>query len=184
MASAAAAPVLLVGGWTLAAARQPDGFDAVRGSISALAGAGAADAWVMTGALAGLGACHLVTASGLRAAPAAARAGLALGGLATFAVAATPLPAEGGSGAHAVAAVVAFGALAAWPALGRRSPVVRLLRPLPAAAAAAALGALVLWVGQQAVTGGAALGLSERAAAGAQAVYPLLVVLSARARRA
>jgi hypothetical protein len=39
--SAAAAPVLLVGGWTLAAGLQPGSFDPVADTISALAAVGA-----------------------------------------------------------------------------------------------------------------------------------------------
>ena len=37
LVSSAAAPVLLVGGWTLAAGLQPGSFDAVAGTISSLA---------------------------------------------------------------------------------------------------------------------------------------------------
>jgi hypothetical protein len=44
----AVAPVLLVAGWTVAAGLQPRSFDAVAGTISALAAPGAADRWVMT----------------------------------------------------------------------------------------------------------------------------------------
>ena len=36
-ASATAAPVALIGGWTLAATRQPEAYDATRDTISALA---------------------------------------------------------------------------------------------------------------------------------------------------
>jgi hypothetical protein len=43
LVSSAAAPVLLVGGWTLAAGLQPGSFDAVAGTISSLAAEGAAD---------------------------------------------------------------------------------------------------------------------------------------------
>jgi uncharacterized protein DUF998 len=71
--SAVAAPVLLVGGWTIAAAQQPHGYDPVRDTISALAAQGAADRWIMTSALAGVGACYVVTAAGLRPARAAGR---------------------------------------------------------------------------------------------------------------
>ena len=56
-----ARPVLLVGGWTVAAGLQPGSFNAVAGTISSLAAEGAADRWVMTLALAGVGACHAVT---------------------------------------------------------------------------------------------------------------------------
>src|SRR5579872_3181784 len=92
VASAAAAPVLLSGGLALAEARQPPGYSAVRDTISALAGLGATDRWVMTAALAGLGACHVVTAAGLRPAGVPARLVLAAGGFGTLAVAAYPQP--------------------------------------------------------------------------------------------
>ncbi|MDP9406548.1 MAG: DUF998 domain-containing protein, partial [Actinomycetota bacterium] len=71
--SAAAAPVLLVGGWTVAAARQVPAVDPTVVTISALAARGATDRWLMTAALAGVGACHAVTALALRPAALAGR---------------------------------------------------------------------------------------------------------------
>ncbi|WP_431726870.1 DUF998 domain-containing protein [Verrucosispora sp. TAA-831] len=176
LVSAVVAPVLLIGGWTLGAARQPGGFDQVTGTISALAAVGATDRWIMTVALAGLGLCHCVTAAGLRPLAPAGRALLALGGVATLAVAVFPLPADGGGSVpHTLAAAVAFGALALWPALaraaGRRAPWVAL-----------AVGLLlpVAWfVAEMAVDGGR-VGLAERVAAGAEAFAPLLVVTALR----
>jgi len=41
LVSVTAAPVLLIGGWTIAASRQPCAFDQVRDTVSALAGLGA-----------------------------------------------------------------------------------------------------------------------------------------------
>ena len=64
--SATLAPVLLIGGWTWAAALQPAGFDSVTGTISELAGLDAQSRWVMTAAIAGTGLCHAVTALALR----------------------------------------------------------------------------------------------------------------------
>ena len=65
--SATAAPVLLIGGWTVAAAQQRGGLrPGRRARISALAAHGATDRWIMTAALAGLGVCHVVTALALR----------------------------------------------------------------------------------------------------------------------
>ncbi|SCF31637.1 DUF998 domain-containing protein [Micromonospora mirobrigensis] len=188
LTSAAAAPTLLVGGWTLAAARQPGGFDAVTGTISALAAHGATDRWIMTAALAGLGLCHLVTAAGLRPARPTGRLLLALGGAATLAVAALPLPAGGGSSApHATAAALAFGALALWPALagtGRRAPAEAVgLSPRTGTTAAAVLLLLVGWFTAELVGGGDRIGLAERVAAGAEALCPLLVVLLLRRAR-
>ncbi|MGV1037397.1 MAG: DUF998 domain-containing protein [Candidatus Nanopelagicales bacterium] len=118
--SATLAPVLLIGGWTLAAQLQPAGFDSATDTISALAGLGATDRWVMTTALLGLGACHVTTASGLPAAAPAGRVLLAIGGIATMAVAALPLPAVGSSAAHTTAAGIAFVALSAWPLVAWR----------------------------------------------------------------
>jgi hypothetical protein len=46
--SSAATPLVLVGGWTIAASLQPLPVDPVAGTVSALAAVGAADRWVMT----------------------------------------------------------------------------------------------------------------------------------------
>ncbi len=198
VASAAAAPVLLVGGWTLAAARQRGGFDPGVETISALAALDAEDRWLMTAALAGLGCCHLTTAAALRPAAPAGRLLLAAGGVGTVLVATYPLPVgDGDSPAHTAAAALAFGALAVWPALGRRRggplalrPAVAgtagplALRPAVAGTAAATLLGLVGWFVVELVRDGDAVGFTERLAAGAQAVWPLVAVLSARRRRA
>lgn len=179
--SAAAAPVLLIGGWTLAAARQPGGFDSTTETISALAAYGAADRWIMTTGLAGLGACHVITALGLRPAALPGRLVLAAGGLATVLVAAFPLPDEGSSTAHVLAAAVAFPALSVWPALAWR----RGSRWLPAGVsvgAAAVLLGLLGWFAVELYGAGRQLGLSERVLAGAQALWPLAAVLLARRR--
>ena len=47
LTSSAAAPALLVGGWTEAARAQPQPVDPVADTISALAAVSAADRWVM-----------------------------------------------------------------------------------------------------------------------------------------
>lgn len=177
--SAAAAPVLLVGGWTLAESRQPSNYDPVRDTISALAARGATDRWIMTSGLAGLGACYLVTAAGLAPAKTAGRWVLAIGGVGTVLVAAFPQPAEGNSVAHTVAATVAFVALAAWPACAaRRRPCPSLLSPTASALATVGLLGLVGWFALE--LHGGQRGLAERFAAGAEALWPLAVVLTAR----
>jgi hypothetical protein len=94
--SSATAPVLLIGGWTIAAGLQPGHFDPVTGTIRALAAHGAADRWVMTLALAALGACYAVTGLALRSAARPGRLLLMAGGVATVVVAANPLPAGAG----------------------------------------------------------------------------------------
>src|SRR6202142_3812845 len=90
LVSSAAAPVLLGGGWTLAAGLQPGSFAAVAGTISSLAAVGAADRWVMTLALAGVGACHVVTGLALRPAAAPVPLILVTGGGATVLVGGVP----------------------------------------------------------------------------------------------
>jgi len=171
--------VLLVGGWTLAQARQPPGYDPIRDTISALAALGARDRFIMTSALAGLGACHLITAAGLRPVRRRGRLVLATGGVATVLVAAFPQPEHSNSVAHTVAASVALVALAIWPVLAaqRHSPAP-LLRWGPSVAASCLLLGLVVWFGAE--NHGDQRGLAERAAAGAQALWPLAVVVTTR----
>ncbi|MET7947911.1 DUF998 domain-containing protein [Micromonospora sp. NPDC005324] len=190
--SAAGAPLFLVGGWTLAQAAQSDGFDPVRQTISALAAAGADHRWIMTIGLAGLGLCHLTTALGLVSAAPTGRALLALGGLATLVLVAFPQSPDGDSTTHAVAAGVAFGALAVWPALAVPRRAARSLDrerrhpPAPARrvalAAAVVLLGLVGWFAVEFFTDGAWIGLTERLAAAAEAGVPLAAVLVSRRR--
>ena len=181
LASAVAAPVAMIGGWTLAAALQ-DVFDPVRETISALAASDATAPGVMTAGLALTGVAHVVTAAGLRPLPRVARAVHVLGGVATLAVAA--LPVDVSPHPHGVAAGIGFGALALWPAVAW-SPAGRGVRSRRVALSAAAVlsGLLVLFVVElQGVTpdGGAATGLTERLVAGAQALWPLVVVVALR----
>src|ERR1700677_2147993 len=98
LVSSAVAPVLLVGGWTLAAGRQPGSFDAVTATISSLAAEGATDRWVMTLALVGTGACHVITGLALRPAALPGRLILMTGGAATVLVATFPETAGNGGG--------------------------------------------------------------------------------------
>jgi hypothetical membrane protein len=178
--SASAAPVLLIGGWTVAAARQPPGYVPVAQTISALAAVGAGDRWIMTSGLAGVGVCHVLTGLGLRPAAPVGRLVLAGGGVMTIVVAVCPLPGEGeGSAVHGVAAGAAFVALAMWPTLAwrRRVAPVGVLRRSVALPASAILLGLVGWFVAELVAG-ARVGLAERVAAGAQSLWPLVVVLS------
>ena len=178
VASAGAAPVVLGGGLVLAQLRQPTGYSAVKDTISALAAQGATDRWVMTSALAGLGTCHVVTALGLRPAHWPGRIVLGTGGVATVLVAAFPQPAHGNAVAHTIAATVAFASLGAWPALAARHQAAPLLRRGAGTAATAVTYGLLLWFVLEAH--GNHRGLAERSAALAEALWPLLVVLSCR----
>ena len=176
--SSACAPVLLIGGWQLAATRQLGGFAPMSQTISALAGRGATDRWIMTTALVGVGACHGITAVGFAPAAVVGRLLLGAGGAATVALAAFPLSVTGESSVHMASASVAFTTLSLWPALawrrhgtpGHRSSVV----------AACGLLTLLSWFGIEYLSGSPRIGLSERVLAGAQALWPLAAVLLAR----
>jgi hypothetical membrane protein len=178
--SATAAPVLLIGGWTVAAAQQRVRFDPVVETISALSARGATDRWIMTAALTGLGVCHLVTALALRPAATAGRLVLAGGGIATVLVAAFPIPVDGPAVVHVVSAATGFLLLAVWPVLAaRQSPrAPAVLRTPVALPAAAVLLGLVVWFGYEFTHDyeDGLVGLSERAVAGAQAIWPLVTV--------
>ncbi len=176
--SSAAAPVLLIGGWTLAQARQPAVFDPLHNTISDLAAHGAADRGIMTAALAGLGLAHLITAAGLTEAALPGRILLGIGGVGTALVAVFPQPGDGGSSsAHMLAATTAFICLAVWPLAGRGATTW--LRLPVATAAGVGLLALTGCFAVTLATGGP-IGLTERIAAGAQAIWPFLVVQSVR----
>ena len=199
--SSAGSPVLLVGGWTVAARLQPRSYNPVADTISALAAVGAADRWVMTWAMAAVGACYLVTGLALRPAAPAGRVILIAVGVATVAVAANPERAgAGGSLPHVFWAALGFIAMAAWPAAGRirgtsvrgtsargtgvRGTSVRGrrvpygLRPAVALGATAVMAGLLGWFGAELLSGGRQVGLAERVLAGTQAVWPLVVVLT------
>ncbi|MEH1169849.1 DUF998 domain-containing protein [Micromonospora sp. CPCC 205539] len=192
VATATAAPVLLVAGWTVAGARQPTGYDPIRDTISQLAGQDATDAWIMIGALVLLGCCYLATAAVLHAAGLPSRFLLAVGGVATIALVAFPRPTVGGSLSHGIAATVAVLALALWPAgsalsLPRGRDAAHPAAPEPPWAFRRAVGlsvsaVLLCLFGWSAfeVTSGSRTGLAERVTALAVALWPLLAVISAR----
>jgi hypothetical membrane protein len=179
VASATAAVVLLGVGVTLAGSLQPSRYDPVRDTISALASYGATDRWVMTSALAGLGVCHVITATGLRPARTSGRLVLGGGGVATVMVSVFAQPAHGNSRAHTAAATVALTALALWPLFAtrriRRAPL--LTGPVSVGASVVLVG-LVAWFAAD--LHGGERGLAERSAVGAEALWPLAVVVTTR----
>jgi hypothetical membrane protein len=161
--SSALAPLALVGGFTAGALAQPAAYDSVHDTISALAARGASDRWIMTTAFVLLGACHLVTAYGLR------RPLFALGGLATVLIAFAPQPAHGSSAVHLVLAGIGLTALALWPIQdGLRGRI-----------AALGLSAILIWFAV-ALHAGAKVGLVERILTVAEALWPIVAVRSVR----
>lgn len=182
--SAIGAPLFLISGWTLAAAAQHTAFDPVTQTISALAGTSADARWIMTCALYAVGACHVATGWGLRVARRGGRVLLALGGVSTLLVAAVPLSDGRSPALHMLVATLALSSLALWPLLAMRgdgsAPAV--LRPLISIPAALTLTALLGWLGLE-LSLRTHVGLAERMAAGAQAFWPLLVVLGSRSAR-
>ena len=186
MVSSFASPVVLIGGWTIAAVLQPRPFNQVASTVSALAAIGAADRWVMTLVFLVVGVCDIVTAAALRPAAPAGRVLLIAGAACGMVVAAYPENARGGLVEHAVWAGLAFAGLAAWPAAawrrGRRVPWG--LRPAVCAGAVAVQIVLLAWFVGELLTAAGQIGLAERVVGGTQAIWPLVVVLSCRASAA
>ncbi len=189
--SSAGSPALLVAGSTAAAAVQPRSYNPVADTISSLAAVGAVDRGLMTWALVGVGACYVMTGLALRPAALAGRVILMAVGVATILVAANPERAgHGGSLPHVFLAATGFVIMAAWPVAGRvpgpRVPgpsvpglkVPYGLRPAVAVSATAVMLGLLLWFGAELILGGHQVGLAERALAGIQALWPLVVVLT------
>ncbi|MDQ0797825.1 DUF998 domain-containing protein [Streptomyces sp. B1I3] len=181
--SSACAPVLLVGGWALAALLEGPAYDPASQTISVLAAYGAAGSWVMTGAFVALGICHLLTAWGLRPAAPAGRAALAGGGAAALAVALLPAPSSGGSLHHGSIVVVGFTLLAVWPVLAvdRGGGAPWGLRPVPSVVVTALMGIGAGWFLIELNRHGAA-GVAERLVTCFQSVWPLVVVASCLSR--
>ena len=185
--SSGCAPFVLIGGWTVAAILQPTRYNPVSQTISTLASYGATDRWVMTGALLVLGACHLVSAIGLRPAAPAGRAVLAFGGFACVAVAMFPEPDSGSTVQHTAATTIGFIALALWPSMAARRGAAWPwpLRTTPAIAVTALLFGGAIWF-LDVLHHHGPIGASERVLTTAQAVWPLVVALacvSSAARR-
>lgn len=177
--AAGAAPVLLIGGFFLATAIQPASYNPVRDTISELAAQGATDSWVMTSALAGVGFCYLITALGLHPARRAGRVLLAAGGTATLLIATFRQPHHGYSLPHELAVIAAALTCCTWPLFAsHRLHSSLLLTRTPSIAATGVLLGLAAWYALE--SHGALLGLAERCAAAAPAMWLLAVVLTSR----
>ncbi|MER5940136.1 DUF998 domain-containing protein [Streptomyces sp. NPDC001928] len=182
--SSGTAPVVLIGGWTVAARLQGPAYDPVTQTISVLAAYGAAGFWVMTVAFTALGVCHLFTALGLRAAALPGRVALAAGGVTACVVALIPPPSSGGSLRHGAAATVGFALLALWPVLAavRRGSPPWGLRLVPSVAATLLMLFSAAWFLVEMHYDGA-VGVAERFVTSVQALWPFVVVATCLRRR-
>lgn len=177
--SSVLAPVFFIGGTLVAEALSP-GFDPVRQTISELAAVDAPTRVFMTLMFVLTGVCHLITAGYTPGLWLPGRIALGLAGVALFAVAAFPLPAEGSSPEHRLAAMAGFVLLALWPVLsmrlGRQYPW--LLRPAGAVLSTLVVGAACVafaWI--EAQPDSTLVGLAERVAAYLESAWPAVVVL-------
>jgi hypothetical membrane protein len=180
--SAVASPVLLTGGFIFAATLQPPSYNSVTDTVSALAAIGATDRWVMTLVFVVVGVCDVATGVALRPAAPIGRLVLIGGAVSGMLVAAYPENPWSASVPHAVWAVLGFFGLATWPVWARRRglPVPWALRPSACWAAVTVEYLLLAWFLAELITSAQQAGLAERAAGVAQAVWPLVVVLSSR----
>ena len=179
--SSAAAPLLMAGGWTVAARLQPHSYSQFADTVSALAAPGAADRWVMTVTFLVVGACDAITGLALRPARTPGRLILMGGAVAGVLVAANPeLPGTRFPLPHMIWAAAGCAALVTWPAgAWRPGPSVPwALRPAVSAGAVAVLVALLAWFAAELITAGGQAGLAERVFGAGQASWPLAVVAS------
>ncbi|MFE2023177.1 DUF998 domain-containing protein [Streptomyces sp. NPDC059499] len=196
--SSVCAPVLLVAGWAISAVLQGPEYDPASRTISTLAARGADAYWVMTPALVALGACHVVTACGLRSAAPPGRVALAGGGVSAILLALFPAPSSGGSLDHGAVVAVGFSLLAVWPILAvrrgaagrggstseRRPAAVPPVRTAPwgLRSGPSLMATALMWVGGgwflMALFVHDTAGAAERVITFAQSLWPLVVVVS------
>jgi len=180
--SAILAPIFLLGGLVLARARQPASYNSTRDTISAMAGLGAPDRWIMGLGLAGLGLCYIATGLGLRPAAVPGRVVMVFGGVVSLLASFFPQPHQGTSEMHGIVAGAGFIALAVWPVFAFRPERTA---PWPLRLTASLVATLVMigllfWFAAELFSGGGRVGLTERFLAGAEAVWPVVVVFGAR----
>jgi hypothetical membrane protein len=180
LGASVAAPAILIGGWTAAAAVQPAGYSQVGRTISALAARGVPYRWVMTIAFILAGLCVVATAIALRPAAARGRAVLAAGGVSLVLVGLNPLPAPyHDSVAHSLVVAAAFWLLALWPLLSWRQAdgTPWGLRPAVSVAAGCVLLVLTCLLCIEVLAGGSTVGAVQRVTAASETVWPCLVAV-------
>jgi hypothetical membrane protein len=179
--SAGLSPVLATGGWLVADAVQPASYSPIRKTVSVLAGHAGTDRWIMTGALFLVGVCQLATAAGLAGVRVPARIVLAVAGLSSIGIAASPEPARGSTPQHLAWTALGAVAIAVWPALvARRAPPRPLILTSDGCAAVTAVFIVLLgWLVIQ-TQGGSDLGLAERLFLSTETCWPFIVAIALR----
>jgi len=182
---AALSPVLLTGAYLVAGMLQPSSYDPIRQTISAMAGYTATDRWIMNGGIILVGACYLVTATGLTALRPAARVLLAIAGVAGLGIAASPESASGPSPQHLAWAVLGALIITIWPACAARRAAF--LPPVMTTSGAAVVtivfAGLLSWLFIE-TRDGSVLGLAERLTTSVQTCWPAVVAVSLHRTRA
>ncbi|HEY6310472.1 MAG TPA: DUF998 domain-containing protein [Streptosporangiaceae bacterium] len=179
--AAGLSPVLATGGWLVADAVQPASYSPIRKTLSVLAGHAGTDRWIMTGALFLVGGCQLVAAAGLTGVGGPARIVLAVAGLSSIGIAASPEPASGSPPQHLAWTALGAVALAVWPAfVARRAPPRPLiLSSYGCAVVTAVFIALLGWLVIE-TQGGSDLGLAERLFLSIETCWPFIVAIALR----
>jgi Protein of unknown function (DUF998) len=182
LVTAGLSPVLVIGAWLAAGAVQP-AYSPIRDTVSALAGQGGTHPWIVTGALFAVGGCYLATAVGLTGLRIPARILLAVAGLCSIGIAASPEPVTGSTPQHLAWTALGAATITVWPAFtARRGPGQPLiLTARGAAAVTVVFAALLGWLLVE-TRDGTLLGLSERVMSGVQTTWPFFVALAVRQR--
>lgn len=176
------APLLVIGSWLAAGEVQP-AYSPLRDTVSVLAGQGATHRWIVTGALFAVGGCYLATAVGLIGLRIPARILLAVAGLCSIGIAASPEPVVGSTPQHLAWTALGAATITVWPAFtvrrGPRQPLVLTARC--AAAVTVVFAALTGWLLVE-TRDGTLLGLSERVMSAVMTTWPFIVALAVRQR--
>src|SRR5580700_2922545 len=179
--SAGLSPVLATGGWLIAGAVQPASYNPIQKTVSVLAGHAGTDRWIMTGALFLVGGCQLLTAAGLTGVRVPARIVLAVAGLSSIGIAASPEPARGSTPQHLAWTALGAVAIAVWPAFAARRapPPPLILSSYGCAIVTAVFIALLGWLVIE-TQGGTDLGLAERLFLSIETSWPFTVAIALR----
>jgi len=179
--SACLSTAVATGGWLVAGAVQPTSYSPIRKTVSVMAGHAGTDRWIMTGALFLVGGCQLATAAGLAGVWVPARILLAVAGLSSIGIAASPEPASGSTPQHLAWTSLGAVAIAVWPAfVARRAPPRPLiLSSYGCAVVTAVFIALLGWLVIE-TQGGSDLGLAERLFLSIETCWPFIVAIALR----